>query len=140
MEDLNFIPKLQEIKSLIKSWSRRLLSTNGRITEVKQVLLSRLVHLFIALPNPKESFIKELEKLLFSYIWGFKTERISRKTIIQDYGFGGLWMVCLRSFIKSLKITWIRRLINEKDDIFTKGYFPTLLESPILSDIVSCRV
>ena len=117
MEDLNYLPKLKEINNLIKSWSRRMLSTNGRITVVKTILLPRIVHLFISLPNPRENLIRELEKLLFSYIWNRKNDRIARKTIIQDYKHGGLRMVCVRSFIKSLKVTWIRRILHAAESI-----------------------
>ena len=117
MEDINFLPKIQETINLIKSWSRRLLSTNGRITVVKTILLPRLVHLFLALPNPNENIIKDLERLLFRYIWIQKNDRISRKTIIQDYQNGGLRMVCVKSLIKSLKVTWIRRILHATNDI-----------------------
>ena len=52
MEKLNFDAKTKEIQNLIRSWSRRMLSTNGRITVVKSIMLPKLTHLFIALPNP----------------------------------------------------------------------------------------
>ena len=116
MEELNYEPKKQEISNLIKSWSKRLLSTNGRITVVKTIMFPKLTHLFLALPNPNEKRLKDFERMFFLYIWNNKNDKVARKTIIQDYKNGGLRMVCLQSFIRSLKITWIRRLLNNKTD------------------------
>ena len=116
MEELNFSSKIQELRKLINSWSRRILSTNGRITVVKTILLPKLTHLLIALPNPSDIIVKELERMFFRYIWNNKMDRISRKNLVQDYKDGGLRMICLKSFIKSLKITWIRRIVVDEND------------------------
>ena len=42
---------------------------------------------------------------------GGKTDTISRNQIIKDYKDGGCRMVHLNSFIKSLKLSWMRRLL-----------------------------
>ena len=109
---LNFENKINEIERMIKSWSRRMLSTAGKITVVKSILLPKLTHLFISLPNPSDKQIKDLENLFYKFIWNNKVDKIARKNLIQDFNKGGLRMICVRSFIESLKITWIRRIIN----------------------------
>ena len=48
--------------------------------------------------------------MLFNFIWASKTDRISRNQIIKDYKDGGCRMVHLTSFVKSLKLSWIRRM------------------------------
>ena len=112
MLNLNFDKKLFEIKKDISSWKRRIISPLGKITVVKSILLPKLTHLFISLPNPSDMKIKELEKMFYKYIWNEKPDRIARKTIVQEYGKGGLKMVCIKTFINSLKLTWIRRILN----------------------------
>ena len=109
--ELNYRHKIEEMKKLVNSWSKRKLTTLGRITVVKSILISKITHLFISLPNPSNNVLNELETLFFNYIWDSKTDRISRKSIIQDYHDGGLRMINVKSFIKSLKLTWIRRLL-----------------------------
>lgn len=109
--DLNFRHKTEEIWKLISSWSKRKLTTLGSITVVKSILVSKITHLFISLPNPSNNILNELDTLFFNYIWYSKTDRISRKSIIQDYHNGGLRMIHVKTFIKSLKLTWIRRLL-----------------------------
>ena len=42
--------------------------------------------------------------MLYNYIWGSKTDRISRNQITKDYKEGGCRMVHIDIFIKSLKI------------------------------------
>ena len=39
-------------------------------------------------------------------------DRISRKKIVKDYGEGGCRMIHLPSFLKSLKVSWIKRPTN----------------------------
>jgi hypothetical protein len=113
MYDLNFKPKINAIKSLISSWSRRMLSTAGRITVIKTLILPKITHLLISLPNPPREKLKEIEKNFFEFIWNSKTPRVAKKDIIQSYEKGGLKMICIESFCKSLKITWIRRCFSD---------------------------
>ena len=78
---------------------------------MKTILLSRLTHLFISIPNPENFFLNELERLFFKFIWNNKNDKISRNQLYQSYEKGGLKMVNVSAFIKSLKLNWIKRLI-----------------------------
>ena len=95
---------------MICSWSRRILSPIGKITVIKTVMLPRLTHLFIALPNPDKAITKDLETAFFKFIWNDKTYKISRNQLYRNYEQGGLKMINIQAFIKSMKITWIKRL------------------------------
>ena len=112
MQTLNFEPKLLQIERDIKSWSKRHISPLGKITVIKSLLLPKLTHLFMALPRPSEQSIKKLEKTLFNFIWSNKNDRISRKNMVKTLAEGGCYMAHVNTFIKSLKLTWIRRIIN----------------------------
>ena len=83
----------------------------GKITIVKSILLSKLTHLFSVLPKPSAQWIKKLEQLLFKFIWNKKPDKISRKTLQLDFEYGGCRMTNLEIFIKSLKLTWLRRML-----------------------------
>ena len=119
MVEMNYSKVICKAKNLIKSWSRRQLSTLGRITVIKSLVLPLFTHIFMALPNPNDNLIKEIEKIFFSYIWNNKNEKIARKNIIQNFRKGGLKMISVKSFMNSIKITWIRRIFYNpnSDDI-----------------------
>jgi len=110
--DMNYKKKIDEIKKLLSHWSRRNLSTMGKIAVVKTLLLPILTHLFISLPSPGKNITKEIERLFFNFIWNSKKDRIARKTLIHNYDMGGLKMINIDAFIKSLKMTWIRRILS----------------------------
>ena len=59
-------------------WNKRNLTVLGKITVIKAILLSKLTQLLIRLPSPNKVYIKALETMLYNYICGSKTDRISR--------------------------------------------------------------
>ncbi len=109
--EINFESKMCDVKKMISIWSRRQLSPLGKIVVVKSLILPKLTHLFISLPEPSHVWLKQLETMLFHFIWNHNIDRIARCQLIQDYSLGGLRMVHIGSFIKSMKLSWIQRLI-----------------------------
>jgi hypothetical protein len=107
---INYDSKLGELTKLISTWSKRQLSPLGKIVVIKSVILPKLTHLFISLPKPSPAWLKKLEQMLFHFIWNHN-DRIARSQLIQDYSLGGLRMVHIESFIKSMKLSWIQRLL-----------------------------
>ena len=59
--------------------------------------------------------IKEVNKLFYSFLWNGKGDRIKRNVIINDYPEGGLKMIDIDSFSKSLKDTWIKKYLDEEN-------------------------
>ena len=111
MTDINYNNVLGSIHTAIGQWSKRNLTVLGRITIVKSLILSKLTFLALTLPDPSKLFIKNLDSLLFKFIWR-GVDRVTRNQMIQNYSQGGVKMVDLRSYINSLKCTWIRRLLQ----------------------------
>ena len=97
--------------SLIQQWKRRILTPIGRISIVKTLILSKLNHLFISIPTPQHEKIKELCANIFEFIWKSKCDKVKRAVVTQEYLSGGLKMVNIDHFIKSLKCSWIKKLI-----------------------------
>lgn len=75
---LNYDKKLVKIKGIIEQWKRRNLTPIGKITLIKSLIVSQLNHLFITLPNPNEKTIKQLNDILFNFIWNSKIDKIKR--------------------------------------------------------------
>ena len=77
--ELNYQEKLSQIEKELKQWSKRILTPLGRITILKTLIISKLNHLFISLPNPSDEIINTLQKQFFSSIWQSSTDRIKRE-------------------------------------------------------------
>ena len=124
---INYENKLMDVKKILNSWSRRKLTPFGKVTVIKTLAISTLTYLFTNLPDPPDKFLKDLDKMLFDFLWDGKTDKIKRDTIKQQYTEGGLKMIDVRCFVASLKITWLKRL-NVRDKIFNlmTGMYPFL--------------
>ena len=94
---INFENKLNETKKVLYAWSRRSLTPFGRTTVIKSLVVSKIAHLLMNLPDPEESFLKELNKLLYNLLWNGKNDKI-RSGVCQAYEVGGLKMVDIKSF------------------------------------------
>ena len=98
---------LNKVKSMLKQWSKRKLTLFGRITIIKSLALSKFVSLFLSLPNP---FAELIRSYFFSFLWNAGPDRLTRKVAIKNLSSGGLRMTHIYSFIKALKISWLRRV------------------------------
>ena len=108
----NFEQKILEMKKLTKHWLSRKLTVLGRITVVKTLIISKITHLLISLPNPPDTITKQINKLLYNFIWQNKPEKIKREILIQDYNKGGIKMLHFSNFMMALKASWIKRLLT----------------------------
>jgi hypothetical protein len=61
----NFESKLEEINKLLNCWINRTLTIYGKATIVKSLVLPKLTHLALVLPNLELTKIKRLENLIF---------------------------------------------------------------------------
>jgi hypothetical protein len=110
-ENINYSEKFEETKKLFQQWMKRCITPLGRIAILKSLILSKLIHLWILLPNPPEDFIQNLQKICYVFVWNEKQDRISRKTTQKSVMEGGLGIPNLKIFIQALKITWLRKLL-----------------------------
>ena len=114
MPETNLNSALNKAETQLKIWKVRRLTPIGKITVLKSLILSKFIHIFLVLPVP-ENFIRKLNTLFFQFLWNNKPDKIKRATICGNYSKGGLKMVNVYQFIKSFKITWIRRIFFQTD-------------------------
>ena len=112
--EINYTDKLYEIRKLFQIWSKRQITPLGRIAILKSLILSKLVHLWLLLPNPPDKTIVELQKMSFSFVWNNKMDKINRKLAVKPLQEGGMGIPDINSFIRALKLTWIRKLRSTK--------------------------
>ena len=108
---LNYNEKLAKIKTILGCWKFRRLSLLGKITVLKSLVASQLVYILTPLQT-NHQVIKEINKLFFNFLWNDKKDKIKRSVMINDYPEGGLNMIDISSFNKSLKATWIKKYLD----------------------------
>ena len=118
--DVNFTKKIKEAKAILKSWQHRKLTLLGKITVIKTLALSKLIHLLTSLPNLPQAKINDLNSLFYNFIWNGKSDKIKWSTLIGDIYQGGLKMIDLQSFNIYLKVGWIKRLFSNLDGDWQK--------------------
>ena len=117
--DNNFFHKTAEIDKLLSSWLYRYLTPFGKITVIKSLGISKLSHIALVLPAINNNMTKDLEKILFRFLWNGKTDKVARKATYLPVSQGGLGMVDIKSFWAALKFSWIRR-ISTSEAFWTK--------------------
>ena len=111
--DINYKDKIAQVKNLIKIWQRRFLTPLGKVTVIKTLILPKITHLLIALPNPNYDFLKNINSIFYDYLWNGRA-KIKQTIVIKQYLEGGLKMINLKAFSQALKITWLRRLLQKE--------------------------
>ena len=109
----NISVKLDSMKHIFNAWSCRNITPIGRVTILKSLVLSKITHVLLTLPSPDNDTIKILDNLSYNFIWKNKRHEVSKKTITKEIKAGGLKMLNIKKFDGSLKITWLRRLLND---------------------------
>ena len=59
--NLNYEPILDDVNKSLNIWKKRFLTPLGKITVIKTLILSKLNHLFMSIPNPDQSVINKLQ-------------------------------------------------------------------------------
>ena len=123
----NYTKYITQFEAILNSWSARQLTFYGRLVVLKSLAISKLVHLFTALPNPPEEIIQKLQKKCFKFLWAGKPDRIKRTTMYNTVDKGGLKIPNIDIFSKALKISWIKRLFSGEAGTWT-SLFATATE------------
>ena len=125
---LNFSEKIEKIRNTLGCWSARRLSLIGKITVLKSLAASQVIHLLSSLQS-NDQILKELNDLFFDFLWSGKGDKIKRHVIMRDLKNGGLKMIDIRSFNKALKCAWIKKYLDENNKGKWKCFFDYDLEN-----------
>lgn len=128
--EVNYDEKLREVKRLFSNWSKRILTPLGKIVVIKSLALAKLNYLILALPSPSKRIINDIKRMVFGYLWNNGPDKIKRNVVVQDYKNGGLKMIDIEMFICSLKLTWLRRILlnRNKYTLMVNENFPFVME------------
>ena len=115
----NFDLKIDSIKETICSWKYRILTPLGRSVIAKTLLLSKLSYVAIVLPSLGKRKIKNIEDLIYDFIWKGK-DKTARPAAKVSEAKGGLNMPDIMISWDSFKLSWIRRLYYNKEATWAK--------------------
>ena len=124
---LNYNEKLEKVKEILRCWKYRRLALLGKITVIKSLVVSQLVYLLSPLRS-NYKVLNEINDLLYTFLWNGKGDKIKRKVMINDFGVGGLKMIDISSFSKSLKTTWIKKYLDNNNKGKWKIFFDITLK------------
>lgn len=106
----NWDNKMNKIECSIRAWKMRGLSMIGRNLIVKSLLASQLTFIATAIHIPENITVK-LNTMFIKFIWN-RNEAVKRKTAISDYNMGGINMFHVSSFFDSLKMCWVKKIVD----------------------------
>ena len=109
--NLNYNEKTDKIRKLLSCWKYRRLTLLGKITVIKSLAASQLVYLLAPLHSNHHA-LKDINDMFYHFLWNGKGDKIKRKVMINEPKKGGLKMIDICSFNKSLKITWVKKYLD----------------------------
>lgn len=106
----NIESKISKIKNLLNLWKQRNITIKGRVTVLKSQALPIVTFVASFLYVP-ESAIEQIDRLFFEFLWPNKKHHVKKKTVIESIENGGIKMPDVTSYIRSLHIMWLKRLL-----------------------------
>ena len=107
----NLNPAINQIRNTINMWCQRDLSLKGRITVSKSLLVSKLIYIISCVIIPEVN-LKSIQTLIMKYVWRGRPPKVKNKVICQSITDGGLAAADVQVTYTSLKLSWIRRLME----------------------------
>ena len=105
---VNYEKAMDKIRAAMNNWRHRILTPYGRSVIAKTLLLSKLAHIHLVLPDLTNTKIKEIEDTIYNFIWKGK-HQVAKNVCKIEENRGGLNMPDIKTSVDSLKMSWIRR-------------------------------
>jgi len=109
---LNFQSKIDALLRQLHWWKARDLSLRGKVLIVKSKGIALFQYLAALVPIP-QYVIKEVNSILYEFIWNGKTDKVKRVIFEQSFSQGGYNMISLGDIIESASIMWIKRYLDD---------------------------
>lgn len=113
----NFESRLEKAKQIINLWSMRNLTMYGRAQILKTYIISQSMYVCSVIHTPK-TFIKEISKLIFKFVWKNRRERLQRTVLISEYEYGGLRIPDFETMLNSVRLKWIKKLVKNDNQLW----------------------
>ena len=111
-QNKNFSEHIVKIENILKLWRMRQLTLEGRITVLKSLVVSKVIHLLL-ITKLHNNTIDLLYKIQKHFIWQRKKAKIKHSTLCNGYEMGGIKNVDLRNKITNMQCCWVKRLFED---------------------------
>ena len=107
--ELNLDNKILEMEKLLTIWRGRDLTLIGKITIIKTLMISKIIHILLSLPRPCEESFERIEIFFHNFLWQDKPPKF-RSTLENLTANGCLQFPDIRKIDTIMKSSWIKRL------------------------------
>ena len=102
---------IEKLKKVLDRWKGRRLSMRGKVLVVKVLGLSKLEYVGRVLEAPGD-IIREVNKVVWGFLWGGKVELIKRGTCLLPFNKGGFGVVDWGVRLKALHVACVVSLLR----------------------------
>ena len=113
--DLNLEQKIFDMEKLISVWRCRNLTLIGKITIIKTLLISKIIHILLSLPKPSEAYFNKIENIFFKFLWQDKPPKFKISILENSTANGGLQFPDIRKIDLIMKASWLKRLYRSDE-------------------------
>lgn len=96
-------------------WKSRDLTYKGRVLILKSLIISQ-IGFEIEMRGIPDNFKKEINQLMWSFIWEGKNDQIKRDVCVLSHEEGGIGMINIDSFINAKHIKSMHKILNSEVD------------------------
>ena len=110
---LNLQRQYEKSEKIIKDWNKRNLTMLGKITLVKSLILPNITYV-ASVTEIDNEYLAKFKKIIYSFIWNNKSEKVKRDIISKNYHAGGLKMINIDKYLEAINISWVKKLIDNE--------------------------
>ena len=131
--EMNYRNALKKMQSMCNLWRQRNLSLLGKIQILKTYAVSQLNFITNMIPVPNW-VVSEANKIMYTFLWNDKPDKIKRKAAIRPLNRGGLGMPDIESIINTQRLIWFKRFFCNANHPWTKvlSYYLKRYGGPII--------
>ena len=131
--------KIRKDSELFKLLGRPPPKPFGKNCRAKSLIASQLVYILSPLPT-NQQVLDEINNIFYKFLWDWKGDKIKRSIMISDYGNGGLKMIDINSFNKALKLSLVRKYLDNDNSAKWKLLFDFQLQDYGGSEFFRCNL
>ena len=115
LASLNYPEKIGRLKERLNPWFARNITPYGKVHIIKSEALSQLAYLMSVLEKPGKSEIAEINTIVYKFIWKTSKDRVKRTVMRNSLRRGGLNVPDPDRQADSLKVVWVKKLLDPKN-------------------------
>ena len=113
LPELNYPDKISRLKQKLSPWQSRGLTAYGKTHLLRSEALSQLVYTMTLMEKPNRQQLKQIDSIMFKFIWKNKRDKIKRSILKSSHSKGGLKVPDPSLQADSLKTVWIKKAMDE---------------------------